>query len=67
MAKKLKFKPIITQVRLNPEQAVAVCPCYDRGTYQTNNSKIGSRSWCYLAEKGSFPLCCKSSTGALTT
>ena len=30
-AKKKKFKPVITQVKLNPEQAVLSCECYDSG------------------------------------
>ncbi len=29
MPKKPKFKPEITRVALNPEQAVLVCNCYD--------------------------------------
>jgi len=31
MFKKLKFKPIITRVKLNPEQAVLTCPGYSYG------------------------------------
>ncbi|MDD5097520.1 MAG: hypothetical protein PHU59_03405 [Candidatus Omnitrophica bacterium] len=31
MGKKLKFKPVITQVKLNPEQAVLACSCHDLG------------------------------------
>ena len=40
MAKKSKFSPKITRVRLNPEQAVLSCTCYDvdlRGTGITTN------------------------------
>ncbi len=29
MPKKPKFKPVITRVKLNPEQAVLTCSCYD--------------------------------------
>jgi hypothetical protein len=29
MYKKEKFKPVITRVKLNPEQAVLQCPCWD--------------------------------------
>ena len=29
MPKKPKFKPEITRVKLNPEQAVLACACYD--------------------------------------
>ena len=31
MSKKLKFKPEITRVKLDPEQAVLNCSCYDIG------------------------------------
>lgn len=31
MTRKLKFKPIITRVKLNPEQAVLTCTCH-KGT-----------------------------------
>lgn len=31
MARKPKFKPEITRVKLNPEQAVLACLCYDTG------------------------------------
>ena len=31
MPRKLKFRPKITRVKLNPEQAVLTCTCYDRG------------------------------------
>ena len=31
MQQKLKFKPVITRVKLNPEQAVLSCGCYNSG------------------------------------
>lgn len=31
MPKKLKFKPVITRVKLNPEQAVLACSCVSVG------------------------------------
>jgi hypothetical protein len=31
MARKSKFKPVITRVKLNPEQAVLSCSCYNTG------------------------------------
>lgn len=31
MPKKPKFKPVITRIKLNPEQAVLTCFCYDSG------------------------------------
>jgi hypothetical protein len=32
MSKKPKFKPRITRVKLNPEQAVLACDCFDNNT-----------------------------------
>lgn len=32
MPRKPKFKPVITRVKLNPEQAVLSCNCYSIGT-----------------------------------
>lgn len=29
MSRKPKFRPVITKVKLNPEQAVLQCDCYD--------------------------------------
>lgn len=31
MSRKPKFKPVIRRVKLNPEQAVLTCDCYDVG------------------------------------
>jgi hypothetical protein len=31
--KKKKFKPVITRVKLNPEQAVLTCNCYNTSNY----------------------------------
>ncbi len=31
MAEKPKFKPEITRIRLNPEQALTICFCYNTG------------------------------------
>jgi hypothetical protein len=34
MSRKPKFKPEITRVKLNPEQAVLSCTCYFNGSYR---------------------------------
>jgi len=36
MPRKPKFKPVITRVKLNPEQAVLSCACYQFGGYVDN-------------------------------
>lgn len=37
MSKKPKFKPEVTRIALNPEQAVLLCACYDT-SHQINGS-----------------------------
>ncbi len=51
MSRKPKFKPEITRVKLNPEQAVLACSCYDRGMASsasgtdTNYCRSNMRGW----------------------
>ena len=51
MSQKLKFKPVITRVKLNPEQAVLQCGGYrygwghDRGTTHVTD---GGACWEYI-------------------
>ncbi len=49
--KRPKFNPEITRVKLNPEQAVLVCPCYnvseegtDVASHVSNNCLISPKS-----------------------
>lgn len=35
MLRKPKFRPVITRVKLNPEQAVLFCTCYSDGNYSS--------------------------------
>lgn len=42
--KKKKFKPTITRVKLNPEQAVLSCTCYDGGRDDSGGFDQGSTS-----------------------
>lgn len=42
--KKLKFEPVITRVKLNPEQAVLQCSCYDFGVKVVLVSATGGTS-----------------------
>lgn len=53
LKKKKKFRPIITRVKLNPEQAVLQCPCYNAG-YQYNSA--GSNVY------PGYPICSGKST-----
>ena len=45
MAKKPKFKPEITRVKLNPEQAVLSCTCMSIGMQWTHTSHIAHRTY----------------------
>jgi hypothetical protein len=45
---KPKFKPEITRVKLNPEQAVLQCNCIDLGQIGITG-KAGKLNVCYLA------------------
>jgi hypothetical protein len=52
MPRKPKFKPVITRIRLNPEQAVLICSCWDGGLELTGGVQYGTQG-----DKG-----CKGST-----
>ena len=41
--RRMKFRPEITRVKLNPEQAVLSCSCYDSGVDYT--TKVWSTNW----------------------
>jgi len=59
MAGKPKFRPIITRVKLNPEQAVLQCACYNTGHI------LGPLTYPVYWEKGTgSPVC--SGKGILT-
>jgi len=46
MSKKPKFKPTITRVKLNPEQAVLTCGCYSTGQHAWGGDKYwGHGTW----------------------
>ncbi len=46
MERKPKFKPVITRVKLNPEQAVLQCSCYDS---DWNDPGTGIEIWACAA------------------
>ncbi len=47
MAKKKRFKPIITRVKLNPEQAILSCACWNCGySTSTSGSFFWEGNWC---------------------
>jgi hypothetical protein len=52
MAKKLKFKPIITRIKLNPEQAVIWCVCFT-GTGRLRTNRTALIDYCLQTPKSS--------------
>jgi len=48
---KPKFKPEITRVKLNPEQAVLTCTCYSRGRASYGFTPNRNRSICFYGTK----------------
>jgi len=56
MPRKPKFRPRITRVKLNPEQAVLACQCYDG--FATNAWAVGEHG----TPIGPIPYVCKMYT-----
>lgn len=55
MSRKPKFKPEITRVKLNPEQAVLACTCYNNQRWTTSGGtqqSAGSNWACVSSGKG---------------
>ncbi len=50
MVEKLKFKPVITRIKLNPEQAVLACQCYTRGYLSGAAASTRRASTCTAAK-----------------
>ncbi len=44
MPRKPKFKPVVTRIKLNPEQAVLSCNCHTGMTF-TTMSQMGRSGW----------------------
>lgn len=47
MPKKQKFKPVITRIKLNPEQAVLGCMCYTGTVFFSGKSSGATGYMCY--------------------
>lgn len=59
MLKKKKFKPVITRVKLNPEQAVLACQCY-LGFYSQTGSTTETGTYCIQWTKNTVSQTCAS-------
>ena len=51
MGRKPKFRPVITRVKLNPEQAVLSCSCYSMG-YNWSTTQAGGANTAYWGCQG---------------
>lgn len=49
MPRKRKFRPVITRIKLNPEQAVLSCDCFEMNAYATSyvEGKYSGSRVCY--------------------
>lgn len=54
MQKKIKFKPKITRIRLNPDQAVLSCDCFNKGKYVVV-ATVNSRGASFIQDVSSHP------------
>jgi hypothetical protein len=59
--KKPKFNPIVTRVKLNPEQAVLACSCFNTRNAATVNRNTSIRSIC---QSGASTFYCNRSTNS---
>ena len=46
MRKKPIFDPVVTRIKLNPEQAVLACGCYSNRMYYSNGARNFSANVC---------------------
>ena len=52
MSEKKKFRPQITRVKLNPEQAVLNCTCYSTGRQDGGGYTEDSENFCFISFSG---------------
>ncbi len=59
MKKKPVFNPVVTRVRLNPEQAVLACSCYNTSWELQSMGVDTAHDWTYCRKKkrGSGVIC----------
>lgn len=56
MPRKPRFRPAITRVKLNPEQAVLLCSCYDVGS-SGDGAAFERGTWICSASKTKAEVC----------
>ncbi len=65
MAKRMKFNPIISKIKLNPEQAVLNCSCY-RGRYRSTAANSRSNQCTARYDRTLSRSCTSANTGNTT-
>ncbi len=66
MPKKLRFKPVINRIKLNPEQAVLACECYGTaGGYWTGATRRAPSSQVTMCDAEAKPGTQTTKYGAL--
>jgi len=51
MTEKIRFKPVITRIKLNPEQAVLACGCYGLGRKSSSGGTTSAASTCMSTKR----------------
>ena len=67
MIGKPKFKPEITRIKLNPEQAVLACQCYSTRRYASQASTSRSGVCVLTPSKSATASYCRGAAGALNS
>jgi len=69
MVQKLKFKPVVTRVKLNPEQAVLFCACYSGILLRStgNNIRVSTCVTRVGANKCVLTASCRSTSTSATS
>lgn len=63
MSRKPKFKPVVTRVKLNPEQAVLACPCWSANVVGSAATKTATLTVC-IANTRTDEIRCKTVASA---
>jgi len=62
----MKFKPVVTQIELNPEQAVLTCPCYANSRAYTGTARNVSNRVCRTVSRNAMNYCSNVANAART-
>jgi hypothetical protein len=68
MKPKPRFNPVITRVKLNPEQAILACACWMSGSYASSGTRNttstrNSANFCFGTTRRQYPPASWSTVG----